>query len=58
MLAAPAFERCGATWLNGILGNSIFEGVDTARLIPPVYILTTMLFSDVTSRAVVRRAVG
>src|SRR5688500_14166002 len=26
-----------------ILGNSIFEGVGTALLIPPVYILTTML---------------
>ena len=24
-----------------ILGNSIFEGVGTALLIPPVYILTT-----------------
>ena len=35
-----------------ILGNSIFEGVGTALLIPPVYILTTMLFTDVTSRAV------
>jgi MFS family permease len=34
-----------------ILGNSIFEGVGTALLIPPVYILTTLLFSDVTSRA-------
>jgi MFS family permease len=34
-----------------ILGNSIFEGVGTALLIPPVYILTTVLFSDVTSRA-------
>lgn len=34
-----------------ILGNSIFEGVGTALLIPPVYILTTMLFVDVTSRA-------
>src|SRR5262249_53537804 len=28
-----------------ILGNSIFEGVGTALLIPPVYILTTMLFT-------------
>src|SRR5271166_5144496 len=27
-----------------ILGNSILEGVGTALLIPPVYILTTMLF--------------
>jgi len=34
-----------------ILGNSIFEGVGTALLIPPVYILATMLFSGVTSRA-------
>jgi MFS family permease len=34
-----------------ILGNSIFEGVGTALLIPPVYILTTLLFTDVTSRA-------
>ena len=25
-----------------ILGNSIFEGVGTALLIPPVYILTTI----------------
>ena len=34
-----------------ILGNSIFEGVGTALLIPPVYILTTLLFKDITSRA-------
>jgi MFS family permease len=34
-----------------ILGNSIFEGVGTALLIPPVYILTTMLFHDIRSRA-------
>jgi MFS family permease len=34
-----------------ILGNSVFEGVGTALLIPPVYILTTMLYTDVTSRA-------
>ena len=34
-----------------ILGNSILEGVGTALLIPPVYILTTLLFTDVTSRA-------
>ena len=34
-----------------ILGNSIFEGVGTALLIPPVYILTTMLVVDITSRA-------
>jgi MFS family permease len=34
-----------------ILGNSIFEGVGTALLIPPVYILTAMLFTDLKSRA-------
>jgi MFS family permease len=34
-----------------ILGNSILEGVGTALLIPPVYILTTMAFSNLTSRA-------
>jgi MFS family permease len=34
-----------------ILGNSIFEGVGTALLIPPVYILATLAFDDVTSRA-------
>jgi MFS family permease len=34
-----------------ILGNSILEGVGTALLIPPVYILTTMMFSDMKSRA-------
>ena len=34
-----------------ILGNSILEGVGTALLIPPVYILTTVLYPDVTSRA-------
>jgi MFS family permease len=34
-----------------ILGNSILEGVGTALLIPPVYILTTLLFTEFTSRA-------
>jgi MFS family permease len=34
-----------------IFGNSILEGVGTALLIPPVYILTTMLFGDMKSRA-------
>ena len=34
-----------------ILGNSILEGVGTALLIPPVYILTTLLFTNMTSRA-------
>ncbi|MFL6102077.1 MAG: MFS transporter [Actinomycetes bacterium] len=34
-----------------ILGNSILEGEGTALLIPPVYILTTLLFTELTSRA-------
>jgi MFS family permease len=34
-----------------ILGNSIFEGVGTALLIPPVYILATLWFTDLTKRA-------
>lgn len=34
-----------------IVGNSVLEGVGTALLIPPVYILTTMAFSDIVSRA-------
>jgi MFS family permease len=34
-----------------ILGNSVLEGIGTALLIPPVYILTTLHFSDFTSRA-------
>ena len=34
-----------------IIGNSILEGIGTALLIPPVYILATMLFTQMTSRA-------
>src|SRR4051794_12987369 len=34
-----------------IIGNSIFEGIGTALLILPVYILATLHFSDLTSRA-------
>jgi MFS family permease len=34
-----------------IIGNSVLEGVGTALLIPPVYILTTLRFADLTSRA-------
>jgi MFS family permease len=34
-----------------ILGNSVLEGVGTALLIPPVYILTTIAFGNLTSRA-------
>src|SRR6201989_365026 len=31
-----------------IVGNSVLEGVGTALLIPPVYILATLWFSDLT----------
>jgi MFS family permease len=34
-----------------ILGNSVLEGVGTALLIPPVYILATLAFTDLTARA-------
>jgi MFS family permease len=34
-----------------IVGYSVLEGVGSALLIPPVYILATMFFPDVTSRA-------
>ncbi|OLT14014.1 MFS transporter [Pseudonocardia sp. CNS-139] len=34
-----------------ILGYSVLQGLGTALLIPPVYILTTMLYTDLTSRA-------
>jgi len=34
-----------------IVGYSMFEGVGSALMIPPVYILTTALFTDTTSRA-------
>ena len=34
-----------------ILGNSLLEGIGTALLIPPVYILTTMLFTTTVARA-------
>ena len=34
-----------------ILGNSVLEGVGTALLIPPVYILATLWFGDLTRRA-------
>jgi MFS family permease len=34
-----------------ILGYSAFEGVGSALMIPPIYILATMYYSDVASRA-------
>ena len=34
-----------------IVGYSLLEGIGTALLIPPVYILATVFFADVTSRA-------
>jgi len=39
-----------ALWML-MLGYSILQGVGTALLIPPVYILTTLYFTDLTSRA-------
>src|SRR5687767_8826925 len=34
-----------------VLGNSVLEGIGTALLIPPVYILTTLRFTYMKSRA-------
>jgi MFS family permease len=34
-----------------ILGYSIFEGVGSALMIPPIYILATMFYDDIQSRA-------
>ena len=34
-----------------VIGYSIFEGVGSALMIPPIYILITVSFPDVTSRA-------
>ncbi len=34
-----------------ILGYSVFEGVGSALMIPPIYILATMIFEDLPSRA-------
>ncbi len=34
-----------------IVGYSLLQGIGTALLIPPVYILATLFFADVTSRA-------
>jgi MFS family permease len=34
-----------------LLGYSLLQGIGTALLIPPVYILATILFSDLSSRA-------
>src|SRR5437764_5850270 len=34
-----------------ILGNSVFQGIGTAFLIPPVYILATIAFTSLESRA-------
>ncbi|WP_328467697.1 MFS transporter [Actinoplanes sp. NBC_00393] len=39
-----------ALWVM-VIGYSIMEGIGTALLIPPVYILTTLLFRDIGSRA-------
>jgi MFS family permease len=34
-----------------VVGYSIFEGVGSALMIPPVYIITTVVFTDLASRA-------
>src|SRR6266567_5745381 len=34
-----------------IIGNSLLEGIGSALLIPPIYILITVLFDDVSTRA-------
>ncbi|MEO6084244.1 MAG: MFS transporter [Umezawaea sp.] len=34
-----------------VIGNSILQGIGTSLLIPPVYILATMLFPGLTTRA-------
>jgi len=34
-----------------VLGYSLFEGVGSALMIPPVYIMTTVFFSDLAARA-------
>ena len=34
-----------------IVGYSVFEGVGSALMIPPIYILATLFFDDVQSRA-------
>src|SRR5215475_8166002 len=47
--ALLALTAQGITLL--VIGYSIFEGVGSALLIPPIYILVTVWFSDVTSRA-------
>jgi hypothetical protein len=43
--------RFPLAWGVLILGNSVLEGFGSALLIPPVYILTTLLFTNLTSRA-------
>ena len=34
-----------------IVGYSLLEGIGSALMIPPIYILLTVIFGDVTSRA-------
>ncbi len=43
--------RSRLAWACSSSGNSILEGIGTALLIPPVYILATLLFTEFTSRA-------
>ncbi len=47
--ALIALAAQGITLL--VIGYSIFEGVGSALMIPPIYILITVSFPDITSRA-------
>jgi MFS family permease len=47
--ALLALASQGITLL--IIGYSLFEGVGSALMIPPIYILVTVWFPDITSRA-------
>ncbi|WP_320773116.1 MFS transporter [Streptomyces sp. CRN 30] len=50
--AAGALVSAAAPGLGVlILGYSVLEGIGTALLIPPVYILTTLLYREMTTRA-------
>lgn len=50
--AAGALTSAAAPGLGMLIfGNSILEGVGTALLIPPVYILATLMFTDTAARA-------
>ncbi|MFG1948574.1 MFS transporter [Nonomuraea sp. NPDC048826] len=49
--AGALISACSPGLAVLILGNSILEGVGTALLIPPIYILATLAYDDLASRA-------